>query len=109
KKFLGLIRGHRLDAALHLLAMTGARRGEIAGLRWVDVDLEAARITIRQALLSVGGDVYVSSPKSHRGRMIDLDERTSSLLRRHQEAQQSRGESYLARDGGVGFVFRERN
>ena len=51
RHFLELIEGHRLGAALHLLAMTGARRGEIAGLRWVDVDLDGARITIRQALL----------------------------------------------------------
>lgn len=37
KTFLDLIRGHHLEAALHPIAMTGARRGEIPGLRWVDV------------------------------------------------------------------------
>jgi integrase len=43
-EFLGLVEGHRLEAAFHVLAMTGARRGEVAGLRWVDVDLDGARI-----------------------------------------------------------------
>ena len=58
--FLGLVEGHRLEAAFNLLAMTGARRGEVAGLRWMDVDLDAARITIRQTLLAGDGEVYVS-------------------------------------------------
>ncbi len=109
RTFLDLIRGHRLEAALHLIAMTGARRGEIAGLRWVDVDLEAARITIRQTLLTVGGEIQVSSPKSSRGRTLDLDEKTAALLRRHLDQQQSRGEAYLNRDGGVGYVFRRKD
>lgn len=108
KTFLNLIQGHRLEAPLHLLAMTGARRGEVAGLRWVDVDLEIARITIRQALLVVGGKIEVSSPKSNRGRTIDIDERTNTLLRHHFEKQQARGEAYLNRDGGDGYVFRGR-
>jgi integrase len=106
RQFLDLIRGHRLHAALHLLAMTGARRGEIAGLRWADVDFDGARITIRQALNTVGGEVYVSSPKSNRGRTIDLDRRTVEVLRGHLEQQQARGERYLNQDGGEGFVFR---
>ena len=86
--------------------MTGARRGEIAGLRWVDVDLDVARITIRQTLLTVGGKVEVSSPRSNRGRTIDLDERTNALLRQHLELQRARGEAYLNRDGGEGYLFR---
>jgi integrase len=109
KRFLGLIDGHRLQAALHLLAMTGARRGEIAGLRWVDVDLDGARITIRQALNSVDGEVYTSSPKSNRGRTIDLDRRTVEVLRSHLEQQQAQGERYLNRDGGAGYLFRARD
>lgn len=108
-QFLELIEGHRFQAAIHLLAMTGARRGEIAGLRWVDVDLNVARITIRQTLNAVDGEIYVSSPKSARGRTIDLDRHTVDVLRRHLERQQSQGEVYLNRDGGHGFVFRRRD
>ncbi|MFP3882941.1 MAG: tyrosine-type recombinase/integrase [Actinomycetota bacterium] len=109
KHFLELIEGHRLRAAFHLLAMTGARRGEVAGLRWIDVDLEGTRITIRQALNSVNGEVYASSPKSSRGRTIDLDRRTVEVLRHHLEDQETRGERYVNRDGGKGYVFRARD
>jgi len=108
-RFLDLIEGHPLQAALHLLAMTGARRGEIAGLRWVDVDLERARITIRQTLNAVDGEIYVSSPKSARGRTVDLDRHTVDVLHRHYERQQQRGEVYLNRDRGEGYVFRRRD
>jgi integrase len=87
REFLELVEHHRLEAAFHLLAMTGARRGEIAGLRWVDVDLDQARITIRQALLSGEGEVYVSSPKSGRGRTVDLDQATLEKLREHRDRQ----------------------
>lgn len=109
KAFLELIEGHRFQAALHLLAMTGARRGEIAGLRWVDVDLDGARITIRQTLNVVDGEIYVSSPKSSKGRTIDLDRHTVDVLRQHLAQQQARGESYLNRDSGDGYVFRRRD
>lgn len=108
-RFLVLIVGHRLQAALHLLAMTGARRGEIAGLRWIDVDLGAARITIRQSLNAVDGEIYISSPKSARGRTIDLDRHTVDVLRRHSDRQQSKGEAYRNRDDGEGYVFRRRD
>src|SRR5581483_6457915 len=37
--FLTFIRDHRLYAAFHLIALRGLRRGEAAGLRWVDLDL----------------------------------------------------------------------
>lgn len=86
-RFLELCEGHRLEATFRLLAMTGARRGEVAGLRWMDVDLETARITIRQALLAGDGEVYVSSPKSSRGRTVDLDQTTVIKLGEHRDRQ----------------------
>jgi integrase len=108
REFLDLIEGHRLEAAFHLLAMTGARRGEVAGLRWVDVDLAGARITIRQALLNGDGEVYVSSPKSYRGRTVDLDQATVDKLREHRDRQQS--EKAATRrwvDGGYVFTGKD--
>jgi len=41
--FLNSIRGHRLYAAYHLIAL---RRGEACGLRWCDIDLDAATAVI---------------------------------------------------------------
>jgi integrase len=104
REFLSLIEGHRLEAAFHLLTMTGARRGEVAGLRWVDVDLDGARMTIRQALLNGDGEVYVSSPKSYRGRTVDLDQATVDKLREHRDRQQVE-KMATRRWEDSGFVF----
>ena len=46
RAFLQAVDGHRLKAAWHVAAMTGMRRGEVLGLRWKDVDLDTARISV---------------------------------------------------------------
>src|SRR3990172_3364826 len=60
RAFLELVRGDRHEAAWHLSAMTGMRRGEILGLRWKDVDVDAARESVRQAVVSVAYEVIAS-------------------------------------------------
>jgi integrase len=44
--FLNSIRSHRLYAGYHLIALRGLRRGEACGLRWCDIDLDAATAVI---------------------------------------------------------------
>lgn len=87
RRFLELVDGHRLEAAWHLAAMTGMRRGEVLGLRWKDVDLDAARLSVRQAIVAVAYDLFTSTPKNHQARVIDLDQGTVAHLRRHRERQ----------------------
>jgi integrase len=48
RAFLEHVREDDLYAFWLLVATTGMRRGELAGLRWVDVDLEAGRLAVRQ-------------------------------------------------------------
>jgi integrase len=80
--FLDAIAGHRLYPAFHVAAHTGMRRGEILGLRWGDVDLDVARLSVRQALVSVAYEVDVSDVKTGSGRRtIDLDPGTVDELR----------------------------
>ena len=86
-QFLASVRGTRLEAVWRLAAMTGMRRGEVLGLRWADVDLAAARLSVRHALVAVGYDVIESTPKSHNARVIDLDPETVELLRSHRQQQ----------------------
>jgi integrase len=47
-----------------LMLTTGLRRGEIAGLRWIDVDLDAASIAIQYTRVSVDSRVLVVEPKT---------------------------------------------
>jgi len=46
-RFLTAVQDDRLYAAFLLLATTGARRGEVLGLCWSDVDLGTGRAAIR--------------------------------------------------------------
>lgn len=85
--FLESVKGTRLETGWRLAAMTGMRRGEVLGLRWCDVDLDASRIAVRNAIVSVAYEVLESSPKSHQARVIDLDPETTALLRRHRERE----------------------
>lgn len=80
--FLNAVRAHRLYPAYHLAAHTGMRRGEVLGLRWCDLDLEAARLSVRQALVSVAYELQLSDVKTSTGRRtIDLDPGTVDVLK----------------------------
>jgi integrase len=58
-KFLDSVRWHRLYAANHLIALRGLRRGEAAGLRWCDVDLDGKTAVISQQLQQYDGRLGV--------------------------------------------------
>jgi integrase len=83
------VRDDRLFALYRLALATGMRRGEIVGLRWQDVDLDAARLAVVQQLVVVDGwRVEVSEPKTARGRrVLDLDPATVQALRAHRDVQ----------------------
>jgi integrase len=68
RAFLDQVRGDSLYAAWLLLATTGMRRGEVAGLRWSDVDLEVGRVSPRRPRVVVNYEVVVSVPKTAKGR-----------------------------------------
>lgn len=102
--FLDAIRPHRLHPAFHLAAHTGMRRGEVLGLRWADIDLDAGRLSVRQALVSIAYDVQVSDVKTGTGRRtIDLDPGTVDVLKawRIERAEEKGG----IEPGGDELVF----
>ncbi len=68
RRLIESIRGDRLDA-LWLCALTvGLRRGELLGLRWLDIDFEPRTLVVRQTLLRVDGKLRFSEPKTDRSR-----------------------------------------
>ena len=88
RTYLDHVRSDRLYAAWLLFATTGMRRGEVAGLRWVDVDLDAGRVSPRRPRVVVNHQVLVSEPKTAKGRRsVALDALTVAALREHKKRQ----------------------
>lgn len=88
ERFLDGEADHRLYTLWFAYATTGARRGEVLGLRWSDVDLDAGRASINRNRTSTGYVVSDGEPKSARSRRsIDLDPPTVAALRRWRKAQ----------------------
>ena len=82
RTFLCSVEGARLYALWILAATTGMRRGELAGLRWADVDLKAGRVRISQTRVSVGYQVVTTTPKSASStRGFALDPNTVAALK----------------------------
>lgn len=86
--FLYLNDGDRYQPPWLFLATTGCRRGEMLGLRWRDVDLDAGLASIRQQVIPLTkasgkgreGRV-VARTKNGDSRVIELDRRTVTMLR----------------------------
>ncbi len=79
------------QAYVNLSADSGARRGEICGLQWQDIDWNAGTLTIRRNLqYTPAAGIYETSPKNGKMRTVDIGEHTLALLlklRREQAAQ----------------------
>jgi integrase len=81
RAFLELAGADRL-AACWRMTLYGMRRGEVAGLRWDAVDLDAGTVTIGLARVLVYGKVVIKAPKSERGfRTLPLDPDLIAALR----------------------------
>ncbi|HXW29766.1 MAG TPA: site-specific integrase [Xanthobacteraceae bacterium] len=66
---------------------TGVRRGELLGLRWSDIDLKAARLTVNQSLERLKGKTTFKSPKTQGSRRaITLPALTVEALKEHRSA-----------------------
>ncbi len=96
---------------VHLLLITGARRGEVLGLKWDKVDFEGERIYICNSVLySSDVGIYESTPKTERSRRyVTLPTETMCLLRQYRVWQREErlrlGEYYQ----NQGFVFSQDN
>ena len=79
--FLQASSAHPLYTVFWLAANTGMRRGELLGLRWEDIDLQARRLSVNRSLVSVGYELHESRGKTRTSRRsVDLDPRTVQIL-----------------------------
>lgn len=88
RALLAAARGDSLEALYAMAVATGIRLGELLGLRWGDIDLEAAAVQVRRAAVEGrrGGDVTFAEPKTSRSRrQVDLSAFTIAALRRHRD------------------------
>lgn len=81
--------GDRLEALWTLALSTGMREGELLGLRWSDVDVEAGELQIQRALArGVARHRELAPPKTAASRRrIRLTAQAVSALRRHRALQ----------------------
>jgi integrase len=105
-QFLRQVRGHRLYALFHLVALRGLRRGEAAGLAWSDLDLDAGTLSVSGQLQQLGGRLAMAPPKSDAGRrVIALDKTTVTALREHKARQQAERDAAAGKWTEAGYVF----
>jgi integrase len=106
RSFLHMVESHRYGPLMRVAAMTGLRRSELCGLRWADVDLDAAVATVRQSVQLVRGRIVVGDVKTTRSRRrLDLDAGTVAVLRAHRRAQAAERLMVGAGWGNYGLVF----
>jgi integrase len=87
-KLLEAAHGDRLEALYVLAVTTGMRRGELLALRWQDVDLENATISVRSTLTRDGGRYTIGEPKTKKSRRsVQLTASAVQALKRHLEHQ----------------------
>ncbi len=73
-----------MAALIALAAVTGARRGELCGLRWGDVNWTGHTLTIERSVATMGrGQLITKDTKTHAARRLALDTFGEETLKLH--------------------------
>jgi integrase len=76
------LRGHTLLPIVKLALATGMRRGELLGLQWGDVELDAGTLRVERSVEETALGTRLKPPKTKRGRRnIALPPHTVAMLR----------------------------
>jgi integrase len=106
RRLLEAAGGDRLEALYVLAVHTGMRQGELLALRWQDVDLENAVVSVRRTLTRSGGKVAFGEPKTNKSRRtIRITVQAVEALRSHLERQLADIEILGDRYQDQGLVF----
>jgi integrase len=90
RELLDALRGKPIYLIAAIALATGMRRNEILGLRWRDIDLDAGRLRVEQALEQTAAyGIRVKAPKTRNGRRtISLPVHLVTELKAHWRDQQ---------------------
>jgi integrase len=87
-RFLDFVADSPYLPAWLFLATSGSRRGEVLGLKWHDLNLDAATAIMSRQVTMVDHRIVVKElPKTKAGHTILLDPATVEMLRLHLETQ----------------------
>mgnify|MGYP004465005479 FL=1 len=115
KEFLDLLKQnepYQMYAAFRVLAFTGMRKGELAALKWSDVDFRNETISINKtAALDSTGKFNIQTPKTRKSvRTISVDTITLNTLKTWKNKLRKelfkQGKNI---DKGDGFIFHTEN
>jgi integrase len=86
--FLDAAAGNRLGALFVVALALGLRQGEVLGLSWEDIDLQARTLTVRRSLQRIDGVLRLVEPKTSRSRrMLTVPTLVVDALRAHRTRQ----------------------
>jgi integrase len=63
RTLLDAVRRDRMEALYVLAVTTGLRQGELLGLKWEDVDLDAGTLRVRRTLTTAKGGPVLAAPQ----------------------------------------------
>jgi integrase len=99
KKAMSVAVGTEMDLFIHLAILTGARMGEMMGLKWSDIDFNAKTLRIQRTLVElrgsrsadgVKGSPSFSPPKTAKSvRTLSFGQQLDDALHRHKIVQDS--------------------
>lgn len=97
----------RYGYAVVVACCTGLRRGELLGLRWDDVDLDARRLVVRQQVQRARSrGLVICPPKTARSsRYVPLSKLAVEALRRQADEQRRERDAAGAKWRDEGLVF----
>ncbi len=90
---------------LRVAASTGARRSQICGLQWGDVDLETARALFARGVVDGDNGIEVKGTKTDRVYRVALDPGSCEALRSHHRWAEGIAEQAGAKLRPDSFVF----
>lgn len=97
--------GNDLHVMWLLALNTGLRRGELAGLKWRDLDVGNMQLSVRRAMALIKDPkprrIIEKRPKSGKPRVVDLDADTVAELTKWRKTLASLNLAYAARDAWI--------